>query len=192
MHFYEYFEWLCKCKGLTIPQAYNGANINKGTISRWRSAFADGIEVHPATKAAIALSRYFNIPIMNVYDMQWSDGVCAEEWIARGARFRSFRELYGYSDSKVAKIALLSENDVFNFENYGVPIPVSAIAVMCNAMSIPYSDVCIGCDAPHDAVSDVLQNLRDEDRALLDVARGMTAEQVRKMTEFAKTMKGDI
>ena len=36
-----------------------------------------------------------------------------------------------------------------------------------------------------------LQNLRDEDRALLDVARGMSAEQVRKMTEFAKMLKGE-
>ena len=36
----------------------------------------------------------------------------------------------------------------------------------------------------------LLQNLRDEDRALLAVTRSMTVEQVRMMTEFAKTMKG--
>lgn len=43
---------------------------------------------------------------------------------------------------------------------------------------------------PKGEVDALLQSLRDEDRALLDVARGMTPEQVRKMTEFARTMKG--
>ena len=43
----------------------------------------------------------------------------------------------------------------------------------------------------HGSVPALLQNLRDEERALLQVTRGMTAEQVRKMTEFAKTMKGN-
>lgn len=41
-----------------------------------------------------------------------------------------------------------------------------------------------------DVVS-ILQKLRDEDRALLDVAKGMTPEQVKLMTEFAKSLKGD-
>ena len=36
----------------------------------------------------------------------------------------------------------------------------------------------------------LLQSLRDEDRALLEVARGMTPEQVALMTEFARKMKG--
>lgn len=36
-----------------------------------------------------------------------------------------------------------------------------------------------------------LQGLRDEDRVLLDVARGMTPEQVKMMTDFARMLKGD-
>ena len=36
-----------------------------------------------------------------------------------------------------------------------------------------------------------LQALRDEDRALLDVVRGMTPDQVKSMTEFARKMKGE-
>lgn len=41
------------------------------------------------------------------------------------------------------------------------------------------------------SAADGLQDLRDEDRALLEVARNMTREQVQLMTEFAKKMKGD-
>ena len=37
-----------------------------------------------------------------------------------------------------------------------------------------------------------LQSLRDEDRALLEVAKGMTPEQVALMTEFARKMKGEM
>lgn len=192
MHFYEYFEWLCRCKGVTVPQAYNGAGINKGTVSRWRSAFADGTPVNPATKAAVAIGRYFDVPIMFVYDMKWSDGVLADEWIARGERFANLRKQYGFTDSKAATMAALSENELRNFEEYGVPIDVSAIIVMCNSMGFSSADV-YGDDAPirNDTAIEELQGLRDEDRALLDVARGMTPEQVRKMTEFAKTMKGE-
>ena len=36
-----------------------------------------------------------------------------------------------------------------------------------------------------------LERLRDEERALLHVTRGMTAEQVRAMVEFAKMMRGN-
>ena len=192
MHFYEYFEWLCKCKGVTIPQAYNGAGINKGTVSRWRTAFAEGTPVNPATKAAVAISRYFDVPIMFVYDMKWADGVSANEWIARGARFADLRKQYGFSDSKAATMAALPVEAVQNFENYGVPVDVSAIIVMCNSMGFDTAEI-YGEDAPanNDDETYGLQGLRDEDRALLDVARGMTREQVRKMTEFARTMKGE-
>lgn len=37
----------------------------------------------------------------------------------------------------------------------------------------------------------LLQSLSDEVRGLLEVANGMTKEQVNAMTEFAKTMKGE-
>lgn len=40
-------------------------------------------------------------------------------------------------------------------------------------------------------VKELLQTLRDEDRALLQVARDMTPEQVASMTAFAKQMKGE-
>lgn len=43
---------------------------------------------------------------------------------------------------------------------------------------------------PSDTVT-MLQELRDEDRALLDVAKRMTPEQVRLMTEFARSLKGE-
>lgn len=43
---------------------------------------------------------------------------------------------------------------------------------------------------PSDTVT-MLQQLRDEDRALLDVAKRMTPEQVKMMTEFAKSLKGE-
>lgn len=43
---------------------------------------------------------------------------------------------------------------------------------------------------PSDTVT-MLQQLRDEDRALLDVAKRMTPEQVKMMTEFARSLKGE-
>lgn len=39
--------------------------------------------------------------------------------------------------------------------------------------------------------TELLQNLRDEEKALLAVTKGMTAEQIKKMTEFASLMKGN-
>lgn len=43
----------------------------------------------------------------------------------------------------------------------------------------------------HGETVGMLQKLRDEDRALLDVAKNMTPEQVRLMTEFARSLKGE-
>lgn len=40
-----------------------------------------------------------------------------------------------------------------------------------------------------DVSADLLQELRDEDRALLEVARDMTPEQVRIMMEFGRSIK---
>lgn len=38
--------------------------------------------------------------------------------------------------------------------------------------------------------AELLQDLRDEERVLLQVTKGMTTEQIKKMAEFARIMKG--
>lgn len=54
------------------------------------------------------------------------------------------------------------------------------------------TDYLIGNEEPSEEHADVLlQKLRDEDRALLEVAKGMSPEQVRMMTAFAKALKGN-
>ena len=51
-------------------------------------------------------------------------------------------------------------------------------------------DALLGNEEAGDSIL-ALQALRDEDRALLDVVRGMTPDQVKSMTEFARKMKGE-
>lgn len=141
MHFYEYFEWLCKANNVSVPQAYNGAIINKGTVSRWRSACADGVAAVPSTKVALALSKYFNIPLVYIFDMKWKDGVEASEWIERGKKFQQLRIRSGYSDSKAASMAMLTEKQLSDFEECGIPISEDALVVLCDSIGVNTTDV---------------------------------------------------
>lgn len=114
MHFYQWFAWLCEKKHVTIPEAYNAIGINKGTVSKWKSACEAGKEALPSMKIAKGMAEYFGMSVEDILQMD-----------------------------------------------------------------------------EREASAKMLQSLRDEDRALLDVAKGMTPEQVKLMTEFAKSLKGD-
>lgn len=60
MHFYDRWRLMCEEKGVTEPQAYKEMQINKGTVSTWRTAKANGIDIKPSTKIAVKIAEYFD------------------------------------------------------------------------------------------------------------------------------------
>ena len=142
MHFYEYFEWLCKCARVSIPDAYNAAGINKGTVSRWKTAYEKGKPTSPAMKPITAFSAYFKIPVDYFFDMKWKDGLSAEKWIMRGALFAQKRKISAKSCEDVARGAAVSTEDVREFEEFGRPVDVTALYVMCDVIGVEMKDIC--------------------------------------------------
>ena len=67
-------------------------------------------------------------------------------------------------------------------------IRLDRLAEIANYLGVSLTDIDENCT--DNGTIEILQSLSDEERALLDVARGMTKEQVKAMTEFAKAIKG--
>lgn len=108
---------------------------------------------------------------------------------------RQRREELGLSMRQLADILGVSESTVSRWESgYIAHMKRSMIVRLASALQISPLVIVGVEDQKHDGEADeavaLLQQLRDEDRALLAVARNMTPEEVKVMTEFAKKMKG--
>ena len=69
-------------------------------------------------------------------------------------------------------------------------VPAQRLVEIAGYLNVSVQYLATGETQDGDEVSLLLQRLRDEERALLEVTRDMTPEQVRSMTEFARRMKG--
>ena len=108
---------------------------------------------------------------------------------------RQRREELGLSMRQLADVLGVSESTVSRWESgYIAHMKRSMIARLASALQISPLVIVGVEDQKQDGETDeavtLLQQLRDEDRALLAVARNMTPEEVKVMTEFAKKMKG--
>lgn len=62
------------------------------------------------------------------------------------------------------------------------------IVEIANYLGVSEKDIDENCT--ENGTFELLQSLSDEERGLLEVARGMTKEQVKAMTDFARAIKG--
>lgn len=67
-------------------------------------------------------------------------------------------------------------------------IRLDRLAEIANYLGVSLTDIDENC--ADNGTIEILQSLSEEERGLLEVARGMTKEQVIAMTEFAKAIKG--
>ena len=67
-------------------------------------------------------------------------------------------------------------------------IRLDRLAEIANYLGVSLTDIDENCT--DNGTIEILQSLSEEERGLLEVARGMTKEQVKAMTEFAKAIKG--
>lgn len=63
MHIYDKFAQLCNAKGVSEPEAYKAMDINKGTISVWRKAAAEGKPVELTMGIAKKMATYFGVSV---------------------------------------------------------------------------------------------------------------------------------
>lgn len=107
-----------------------------------------------------------------------------------GEKIKFYRKREGMTQEELGKklgvkLAAVSKWECGLVEN----IPASRLRMMADLFGVTPASLIDDDAAPSEAVA-LLQQLRDEDRALLAVARNMTPEEVTVMTEFAKKMKG--
>lgn len=97
----------------------------------------------------------------------------------------------GISVSKMCVDIGVSKSLMSNIKNHRAgSLSAKSVARISEYLGVSPEVVLYGKQM-NDETVELLQQLRDEDRALLDVARGMTPEQVMLMTEFARKMRGD-
>lgn len=111
-----------------------------------------------------------------------------------GERIRQAREAAGMTLDELAAKSGTIRQTIYKYEHGVVTnIPLSRVQKIADALGCDPVEL-LGWEEEKTAETDeavaLLQQLRDEDRALLAVARNMTPEEVTVMTEFAKKMKG--
>lgn len=107
-----------------------------------------------------------------------------------GEKIKYYRKRLGLSQEELGQRLGVKFSAVSKWERGQVEnIPASRLRMMADLFGVTPASLIDDESAPDEAVA-LLQQLRDEDRALLAVARNMTPEEVKVMTEFAKKMKG--
>lgn len=106
-----------------------------------------------------------------------------------GEKIKFYRKRLGLSQDELGKrlgvkISAVSKWECGRVEN----IPASRLRMMADIFGVTPASLIDDADASSETV-ELLQHLRDEDRALLAVARDMTPEEVRNITAFIKGMK---
>lgn len=141
MHYYEYFLWLCKMRNISEAKASKELGVNKSSISRWRTAFAQGKEMSFGRKAAVALSEYFHVPLENVLNMQDEHGLTSDDWAAMGTLFHTERTSRGIPVEKAVDGAVVTAEQLASFEKNGTPLSTSQLEVICGLIGTTAPDL---------------------------------------------------
>lgn len=163
--FYDIFSALCAERGITKNKASKEIGLSNSTVTKWKrtSATPDG-----ATLAKI--SKYFGV------SMDFLLGITPESSLM----------VTRYQLSE-AKKDYEKETDGKKREQLALAIDVLSESLDDQLLTMRL----VGAQKLNEPTNaELLQNLRDEERALLQVTKGMTTEQIKKMAEFAKIMKG--
>ena len=131
MHYYEYFQWLCKCTGVDEPTAYKGCGLNRSSVSRWRSAMIEGREVQPSGKAAAGISKYFHIPAEYVFSMTDIFGLSPTDYVLMGNLYSRERNKRGIKIDRAVDGEIVTVNELSAFEENGTPLSETQLTVIC-------------------------------------------------------------
>lgn len=140
MHYYEYFLWLCKMRNISESKASKELDINKSSVSRWRTAFAQGKEMSFSRKAAVALSEYFHVPLENILNMQDERGLTADDWAAMGTLFHAERASRGIPVENAVDGAAVTAEQLSDFEKNGTPLTLQQMDTVCGLIGTTAPD----------------------------------------------------
>ena len=106
-----------------------------------------------------------------------------------GDRIRARRIALGLSQEELGQRVGVQKAAINKYET-GVVVNLKRSMIEKLAIALDVSPTYLLGMEEEDTTVSALQQLRDEDRALLAVARNMTPEEVAAMTEFIKRTKG--
>ncbi len=61
--FFEKFEFLCKQKGISPSKASKEIGFSKGSVSRWRKSYMQGVNLKPGIGTAQLIAQYFGVSL---------------------------------------------------------------------------------------------------------------------------------
>lgn len=163
--FYDMFSALCRRQGISNTKAAVEIGLSNATPTKWKNT---GATPDGSTLAKIA--AYFSVSMDFLLGITPDAYMMVTEYQLEDAKKRYEKATTDDEREEIAQtIDALQES-------------LDDQVLAAKIMNAGESD---------GGTKDMLQDLRDEDRALLEVARGMTPEQVKMMTDFAKSMKGE-
>lgn len=196
MHYYEYFQWLCKMRDVAESEAYKGCGINKSSVSRWRKAMSENREMNMGAKAAQGISNYFHIPVENVLNMEDEYGLTPDDWRAMGHLYENHIQAVGKNVSECVDGDVVTAKEAEGFIQDGTPVSLSQLNVLCGFANTTapdlfyvWADRLWGKKNKPAADGDGLEYLSEKERALLHSYRTMTEEQVNAMDVFIRGIK---
>ena len=131
MHFYQYFQWLCRYAGVDEPTAYKGCGLNRSSVSRWRTAMSENREIAPSAKAAFGIAAFFGVPAESVSAMKDARGLSPQDWLMIGTEYRNQRELRGIQLERAADGDVVTQEELKAFECDGIPLTDSQLVTVC-------------------------------------------------------------
>lgn len=207
MHFYKYLEWLCKSRGVTIPTVYNAQKINKGTISKWRSACEAGEQIHPSAIISRKLSTYFGIPLDNIFAMQDEYGLTLEDWRLMGQLYGEHIGHIGKTLSDCVDGKTITLDNAAAFVESGLSLSLRQLDILCGLAETTAPDLFSAWSdrlyrqknktaAQGDGVmtaeeAALLEQLRNSPntRALLHSTRGMDEKAIGNYADFISNIR---
>ena len=193
--FAEILRNLMSARKITNYKLAKLVHCSQSTIGYWMSG-----ETVPQNRTMQAVADALGVSVELLRGGVDEYGLKYEDWKSLGGLYKWYRECScRKSLGAVSRASGVDQIEVSAFEDYGYPIAPSVLVAMCGVLNgatledvfhKKYADALLKGYSV-ESTSNVLQSLRDEDRALLEVARGMTPEQVKMMTDFARSMKGE-
>jgi len=167
---YERIESLCADRGITVNKMCKESGAPQGSLSNLKAGKTETL----SSKTISRIAAYFGVTAD--YVLGWSIDAQMDDAIAEIAQLKSeIPELQGQEleDAQYA-LAVLEES----YDDM-------ALASRLNSCKK---------EKPSETgeLAEYLEDLRTrpETRALLEASRGMTKEQIEKMADFAKTLRG--
>lgn len=160
---YSRIEMLCEEQGITITKMCAESGANRASLTDLKMGRKQNLSAETLSK----IGSYFGVSIEFLMGMTSESYLRSTEYELKKAEALYEKEK---NEQKREELAL-------------------AIDVLRESLSDQLLGYALMGNKKADETIDLLQTLRDEDRALLEVAKEMTPEQVRLMTEFARSLK---